>query len=215
MKEKKDSKDRSQSDLFTKLKTALRSYQVGRLRNTYADLLASSQYREICEFFFTDIYGTQDFSRRNRAFIKLSYFLKDAMGARIFSGIEMLIELNELTEILDDRMVEVLLGMGVSEQFSDEQYEQAYRKCDNYEERVRQISLTVTSTTFMHGMSKLHAIGFIIKGVRLAAIFIGVGEVMSFLERGYSAFSSVEDIDTFTSIIEEREMTRLNQIYEE
>jgi hypothetical protein len=195
------------------MKSALRIYQSNRLRTTYADLLASKEYGKLGEFFFTDIYGPEDYSKRNAAFIKLSRFLKDAMGLRIYSGVERLIELNELSEALDRRTLEELISMGATVDFTKAEYEAAYRRCNNYDERVRQIELLVTSTEFMHEMSRLPAIGWIIKGVRLAAIFIGAREVMNFLERGYKAFSSTKNIAEFNATIKEREMRSLDQIY--
>ena len=76
------------------IKSALQHFQIDRLHATYADLATSKDYQELAEFFFSDIYGPKDYSRRNAAFKRLSYFLKDAMGARIFAGVEKLIELN-------------------------------------------------------------------------------------------------------------------------
>ncbi|MEW6731675.1 MAG: hypothetical protein AB1489_10140 [Acidobacteriota bacterium] len=196
------------------LKRALQHYQVKRLRATYNDLLTSQEYGQLGEFFFTDIYAPRDFTRRNNAFKKLSHFLKDAMGARIYSGVEKLIELNDLSERLDDLVVEKLLALGANETNIEALYATAYRACDNYTERVRQIELTVTSTTFMHGMSRLAAIGWIIRGVKLAAFFIGVGDVMEFLQNGYRAFHSTANIEKFNMIVKERELAHLNRIYQ-
>jgi hypothetical protein len=195
------------------LTSALKLYQVNRLRSTYSDLLASKEYGKLGEFFFTDIYGPEDYSRRNNAFKKLSYFLKDAMGERIWTGVEKLIELNDLSEALDSRLLDELLSMGVSTNITQGDYEAAYRNCNNYDLRVRQIDFMVTSTAFMHEMSRIRAIGWIIRGVRLAAFFIGVGDVMKFLERGYKAFSSTAKIDKFNETIKEREMAILDHIY--
>jgi hypothetical protein len=194
------------------MKFALQNYQTERLRGTYADMLESAEYRTLGEFFFTDIYGPKDYSRRNAAFKRLSYFLKDAMGKRIWSGVERLIILNDLSEVLDERMIDELMAKGVTD-ITRADYEAAYRALDNYDERARQIELLVTSTAFMHEMSRLPAIGWIVKGVRLAAFFIGVGEVMNFLQNGYKAFSSTRNIDQFNRVVKEREMEALNRIY--
>jgi len=121
--------------------------------------------------------------------------------------------LNDLSERLDSRLAEELLSMGLSNEITQADYEAAYRSCNNYDERVRQIELLVTSTAFMHEMSRIRAIGWIIRGVRMAAFFIGVGDVMKFLERGYKAFSSTENIDKFNATIKEREMALLDRIY--
>jgi hypothetical protein len=53
------------------------------------------------------------------------------------------VELNRLTNALDNRLVQVLVDeLGVTEELTPQLYAEGYLICDNYAERARQIDLT-------------------------------------------------------------------------
>ena len=50
---------------------ALKSYQQLRFSHTYADLLASARYAPAARFFLDELYGPNDFTRRDAQFARV------------------------------------------------------------------------------------------------------------------------------------------------
>lgn len=195
------------------LKNALQTYQAARLRATYADIVAIPQYRLLGEFFFEQIYGPKDFGFRNSSIKSLHRRMSGLLHGEIIEAVGTVVELNDLTERLDEQMVQVMVDEGMGPQLTEEQYERLYRACENYADRVAQIQLLITAVRGIYAVSQMRMIGLSLRLVRGAAHLAGFGEIMNFLEEGYAAFRSVKDIQFFLDTVQERETARNDRIF--
>jgi hypothetical protein len=192
----------------------LREWQVRRLTRTYHDLLKNPRYQPACDFFIRDIYAARDFSQRNYDLRKLHDSLRRWIPDAMIRPFTLAIRLHELTEELDQALLTVLVDeLGMTDRLSVEMYAEAYRRCNNYAARVRQIEWV---EQIGKGVEALINIPFSANVMRLArgpATRAGWGELMSFLERGYAAFKQLRGAGEFLKTIRERELSILDRIY--
>jgi hypothetical protein len=166
----------------------LRSWQSGRLTRTYADLLADKRFRPAFLFFLNDIYASRDFSQRDHDAERIHAFLSKIMPAQMMQLLNDIIDLNSLTNVLDQQLVEVLVNkLNVTDSLSAERYAEGYRMCDNYAERVHQIELTTRVLTRVGEGARHVGVGAAMKLARGPALRAGWVELFDFLEHGYDA----------------------------
>ena len=198
---------------FLELKRALQSFQQNRLRSTYMDMMENPDYSKMAIFFFEKLYAPEDFSFRDASIKKLHKVLKGAVYKGMVSAISMVIELHELSDDLDDLMVEKMIENGVGPDMTMEQYQDVYRQLDNYDQRVYQIKLSVKVTLAFHRLSKKWIVGVSLKTVRTAAHLLGMGEIIDFIYEGYNAFRTIDDIQFIGKTIQERELAWHDEIW--
>ncbi len=93
-------------DQRLRLKRRLQEFQLERLKGTYEDFLAGSPYESLCGFFTTHLYNAQDFTARNESFKKLVHAFESAFGTEVLHSISLLLDVHDLSERLDDDVVE-------------------------------------------------------------------------------------------------------------
>lgn len=192
----------------------LRRWQSQRLARTHADMLADLDYEPACRFFLSDIYAPRDFSQRDHDVERMYTFMSKILPDRMLHGLGLVIELNDLTHQLDEHLLQVLVDdLGVTDTITEEQYAEAYRICDNYADRVRQIDLVVEIGWSVEGVVHTRWAGMTLRLARGPAYRAGWGELQDFLERGYDAFKQMDDAEYFLGTIREREMQILDQIF--
>ena len=192
----------------------LRAWQADRLAHTYADLLADPHDRPACEFFLSDIYAPRDFSQRDYDLERIHQFLARVLPAATIQLLTKTVELNTLTTTLDDRLLHVLVDqLGATETLTAELYAEAYRRCDNYAERVHQIDLTHSILIKVGKGARLLIVGVAMKMAKIPAQSAGWVEIYDFLERGYGAFRQMKDAPHFVATIAERELGLLDRMY--
>ena len=120
----------------------LRQWQSQRLARTYADMLEDKRFRPACQFFLDEIYGPRDFSQRDHDVERLHSFLSRVVPAVMIQLLTQSVELNRITNALDQRLAQVLVeNLGVTDTITPELYAEGYRICDNFTERAHQIDL--------------------------------------------------------------------------
>ncbi|AEP11795.1 MULTISPECIES: FFLEELY motif protein [Chloracidobacterium] len=198
------------------LKRELQDFQVKQLKRNFSDLYTSQEYGQLCEFFAQDIYAPRDFEERNRSFEQISSYFRNALGERLFHGLIRLLDLYEMSDAMDDLMVVTLEKMGVRKNITQEQYDEAYYRCNNYDERIEQLDLIVECFHFTHNLCQYRFIGMILKTARMTSHLFSSSKdsIVDMLERGYQALRPVKNIKPFTDTIYERELKRLNRIYD-
>ncbi len=86
----------------------------------------------------------RDFSQRDKDFEHLYELLSRFLPHAMLRLLHEAISLNQMTNDLDRRLLQVLEDhLGVEVLLSEESYAQAYRQCDNYAERLEQIERLV------------------------------------------------------------------------
>jgi hypothetical protein len=196
------------------LKAYLRAWQSTRLAGTYSDLLADKQYGPACRFFLSDLYSPQEFARRDADIRKAFDLLRKTLPEGMIRGLVKAIELQDLSWALDDRMLEVLSKqMGVTDGFTQAQYERAYRICDNYADRMRQIDLIVEAGRILQSAHRIPFTGSTLLFARMPARMLGWGALHEFLQRGYDASAKLQNYDFFLETVLTRERELLDRIY--
>ena len=207
--------DQSRYDMAMQqeLKVTLQAFQSKRLRRDHADLSAEHQYYEIGEFFFEETYGPRDFSARDEQARRLHQFVHMVPGLNV-GDVQNVLELIDLTNRLDDTVVQIMVRLEAPIDFDEALYEQAYRLADNYDERVRQIELVRHSLYNVYRMAKRPLFGSVLNRTQGLAQTVGIPDIHRFLRLGYNAIQSVRDIHRFVETVCVREQDRLDRIYE-
>ena len=192
----------------------LRAWQTERLARTYADLLESPRYGRACRFFLSDIYAPRDFSQRDQNFERLHDFLRHSLPASSLYVLAGAIEANRLTRQLDEALLATLVNdLGMTDTITPEMYVAAYQRCDNYDERLRQIKLITEVGQEIDRMVRIPLTGLVLRLARRPARLAGWTAVQDFLERGHAAFKQMGGADTFLFTIEQRETHVLNSVF--
>jgi hypothetical protein len=192
----------------------LRAWQSARLAQTHADLLESHRYGPACRFFLDEIYAPRDFSQRDQDIEYLYAIMSSFLPEFLIKVVRKAIEMNNLTNELDWALSRVLIEkLGVTEQITPELYAEAYRICDNYEERAHQIHLIGEVGSMVDRGTRIPLMGITLHLARRPARRAGWVELHEFLEKGYTAFKHMGRADEFLKTIQEREMGILDRIY--
>lgn len=191
----------------------LKHFQSERLQQTYADFTAKKEYEAACFFFFNRLYSTDDTSERDAAFRSIHSTAKRFLGGEVVVSMNKLIELQELTITLDDKILEILRELGQSRDFDMQTYEKAYKLSDNYQDRIRQIELLEFVNRLIHRISHRFGIGMVLKGLHGACVIYGDTRMADFLMDGYKAFRNMRSIEPLANAIVTRETERLDRIW--
>jgi hypothetical protein len=198
---------------FMQIKRVLQAFQQKRLLTTYTDLIENPEYTQIARFFFEKLYAPEDFTFRNASIQKLHKVLKGSVPKGMVSAIEMVFELHELSDTLDDKMVEKMIAHGIGPDFSPDDYQEIYRRLDNYDQRLYQIKLTARTASAFHRLSKMWIVGVSLKTVRRAARILGMSDIIDFVHEGYVGFRTIDDIRYLVGLLEQRETDWHNTIW--
>lgn len=192
----------------------LRDFQVRRLTRTYHDLLTNPRYQPAGTFFINDIYGARNFSQRDYDLRRLHETLRRWVPDTMIRPFTLAIELHELTEQLDRHLLRVLVNeLGMTDTLTVAIYAEAYRRCNNYAVRVRQIEMIGEIGNRVESLVNIPFSGNALKLARAPATRAGWGDLMSFLERGYAAFKHMRGAKYFLTTIRKRELGILKRIY--
>ena len=192
----------------------LREWQSTRLAWTHHDLLENPRFRPATRFFLSDVYAPRDFSQRNFDIQKAYNAMRKAVPERAVHVLAETIELHQYTDELDAALADVLFNQpDGSKHITPERYAEAYRICDNYDDRVRQIDMIVKIGRSVDKIVRLPFIGLTLRLAHTPAILAGWNELQGFLERGYAAFKHMKGAEEFLNVIETREKGILDRIY--
>lgn len=191
----------------------LKAFQNQRLRTTYSDFVEQPSYRRTCDFFFDVIYAVEDTSAREAAVKEFYEHLKKVLGGDIMACLGALIELQRLTNSLDQVCADQLDAMGAPIEFNMDIYEQAYRETDNYDDRMLQINELNANLRLSHRIFRRFGIGPGLKALHSFQSLRGEGEVTAFLVQAYDAIHGLRRIEPLAEAIVDREVKRLDRIY--
>lgn len=181
---------------------ALRAWQARRLAGTYEELRREPRYTAAVEFFLNDLYGPQDFSRRDQELNRALTPLRRTLPAELFGLLAKAIELEVLSAELDLGMLEQLSERPVT----NASYAMAYRALGGAAQRQRQIDLTLGIGTDLERLVRQRWIGFALRASHRPARAAGFGVLQQFLERGFDAFRRMGSARRLLQAIREREI---------
>lgn len=192
----------------------LRAWQSERLANTYVDFLENPQYRAACRFFLEQVYAPNDFTQRDQDILHIYELMSQFLPDFLLGLVRNAAELNDLSNKLDLDLLAVLVGdLDMEDQITAEMYAQAYRICDNYDERKEQIELLVEIGRQVEWSTRLPFISTTLRLARYPANRAGWGELHTFLEQGFKSFQRMRKPRKFIEAIHDREMKILENIF--
>ncbi len=192
----------------------LRAWQAQRLAHTYQDLLDDARYCPACEFFLEDIYGPRDFSQRDHDIEQVYTFTRRFVPDAMLRPVALTVELHQMTQALDHELLKVLMDqLGVTDTITPELYAEAYRLCDNYDRRVKQIRSIVEICERIDGIVRNPLTGPTLSVAKRPMRAAGHEELIGFLERGYTGFKHMKGSEYFRSLIQTRELNLLDRMY--
>lgn len=192
----------------------LQAWQARRLERSFDGFLRDPARRPAAHFFLTDVYGDHDFSQRDADIAKVIPMMQRLLPDALLDAIATGIELGALTHALDLRMAQALQEVAPRRRALDAAlYAQAYRMVGHRRLRERQIELIGQVGTTLGSALRAPGIGTLLALSRLPARAAGLGELQSFLDRGYAAFAELGDIRAFLADIRESEQRVMRRLF--
>jgi hypothetical protein len=187
----------------------LKGWQSRRLEATYADVAAQPRFRAATSFFLDDLYGPKDFSERDQEMMRIVPMMTRVLPASAVETAALAIELEALSEDLDQRLAQALPGGPIDEAG----YAHAYRTSSTRAERERQIELIDAVGHRLDALVKKPFVFSTLKLMRQPARVAGLSDLQNFLERGFSSFREMKGADSFLALVRERETALLNRLF--
>lgn len=181
--------------------SALKEFQQRRFSHTYADLLASARYGAAARFFLEELYGPEDFTRRDTQFARVVPALVRLFPSEVVLTVATLARLHALSETLDTTMAGHLDGTGVE----PDQYIAAWQATGRSADRDAQIDLTLDVAARLDRFTRKPLLRNSLRLMRAPARAAGLAELQQFLERGFDTFRAMRGAKEFTGIVESRE----------
>lgn len=192
----------------------LQSWQVQRLQRSFASFLQDPARRSAARFFLTDVYGDQDFRQRDADIVRVIPRMQRLLPAPLLGTLASGIELAALSHAFDLRMAQALQLLATEEATLDTAlYAQAYRRVGHPRLRARQIALIGAVGQGLAAALRVPGVGSLLKLSRLPARAAGLGELQSFLERGFAAFAELDDAGAFLDEIRRNESTVMQRLF--
>ncbi len=189
----------------------LRAWQSERLARTYADLRADPQTERAVGFFLSDLYGPQDFTRRDAELTRAWGLLRRTLPPFTLKVLTLAIELQVLSEELDLGVAEHLPPGAITA----ESYACAYRATGRSEARRRQIEILVEVGRRLARAVRMPIVALALRAARAPAHMAGFGLLQDFLERGFAAFARMPSAAPLLTAIREREAAFMASLLEE
>jgi hypothetical protein len=189
--------------------TRVKAWQRDRLARTYPDLASDPRHAPATAFFLDELYGGKDSAIRDRDLIRMYPTIKRLLPEFAFETVSKAIELDVISEGLDQAVTSVLRGAPITES----SYADAFRLAGGQVERLRQVGLMRDVGERLDVVVKKPLIYSTLKMLRGPAKIAGLGAMQQFLEAGFTAFRHMNGADHFLATIAERETQLIERIF--
>ena len=180
---------------------AVKTYQSQRFARAYADLLVHPRYGAAARFFLQDLYGPQEFSRRDAQFERVVPALVRLFPGKLLDTIDKLCELHALTETMDDSVAQHLPSLPCTAVA----YATAWQGADQAQPRERQVVLTLAIGTALDSITRSRLMRSTLRLMRGPAHAAGLQDLQRFLETGFDAFVEMGGAGEFLGLVAQRE----------
>lgn len=203
---------RDDTSLEAEMET-LSHWQAERLKATHQDLYQNPRYHEGLEFLLKDLYAPKEFTQRDDDLERIFPVAVKLLPDNLIYTVGLLVELNLLTQQLDHKLADVLFNQLNVNEITEESYCEAYRLCNNKSLRVHQTQLIANIGNDLDVYVRSRLVRLTLKMTRSPAEMAGLGNLHSFLRRGFSAFHQMGGVDELLELIISRESAILDDIY--
>lgn len=195
---------------FGRQVAAVKAYQHARFEQTYADLLSDPRYCPAARFFLDDLYGPNDFGRRDDQFVRIVPALVRLFPREIVATVAQLAELHALSEHLDSCMARCAGERSLNEV----SYARAWREVGKPADRERQIALMLAVGAALDRYTRNVVLRHSLRVMRGPAQAAGLAALQGFLERGFDTFRAMRGAEIFLSLIASRERAMAAMLYD-
>jgi hypothetical protein len=213
-----DYHDYQQSPLkpeLSELKTELAEWQSTRLKNTHSDLYNNLNFKDGIDFLLQELYGSEDFSARDRDLERIFPKLIKLLPASLLGTVSNLVELNLLTQRLDDALTKTIYIHNKGKHIDELVYVTAYRSASPREDRLRQLALVERAGELLDRHARNPVLRFTLSVSERPARKSGLNALHGFLMRGLDAFYVMSDVDLLMQTLINRESRILSRIYDD
>lgn len=191
-------------------KIQLQNYQINKLKKTHEALLNHPNTQKAANFFIDEIYNTNTIKKRDNDIEKLVPMLNKVFPRAALEIISNAMELDALTEKLDFNMITKL---GVN--FSEDEYNAAYKNSGDRTEREKQLFLTEKLGTNLIYFVSLPLIETTLKVMKMPAKLLNLSEMHQFLYNGFYIFKHIDNPQKFINDIIVKEKEILNNHFQD
>lgn len=181
---------------------ALRQFQIQRLKTTHKSLLESEQTHQAAYFFFTDIYSEQSSRTRDEEIAKVYSHMSALLPEKAHTVLDYAIQLQWVTMVLDHKVAAIMPN---NTRIDLKGWVDLYQQVACYEMRAEQIEMMEQLGNALAPVVEHRSLLALIRALHWPAVLAGYAELQSFIERGFSAFSSLSEPEQFVSEIVKRE----------
>lgn len=189
-------------------KTALKAYQTKRMETTHKNLLDDPKTRDAAMFFLSEVYSDKDLTQRDKDLTALTPIIEKTFPESTLRTVALAIELDHLTERLDIQM-----AMRLGKEFTDEQYNTAFREIGTKEDREKQLSMVQSLGDSLAGLVKITGLYTLVKMMRKPAQMANLEEIHNFMEKGFGFFKETKDPKEFIRAIIDKETKIMEEMY--
>ena len=180
---------------------AVKHYQHERFQHTYADLLAEARYAPATRFFLEELYGPEDFSRRDAQFKRVVPALVRLFPKEVVLTVQTLGELHALSEALDTQMGLCVGAAPVELPAYIEAWQRVGRPADRRQQIVLMRRVADALDVYTRNPLLRHSLRLMRGPARLA----GLAELQGFLESGFDTFGAMRGAQIFLDTVVRRE----------
>lgn len=188
---------------------SVKAFQQRRFAHTYADLLDSTRYGPAARFFLEELYGPDDFSRRDAQFARVVPSMVKLFPREIVETVGILASLHALSETLDTVMASHLDDPVVTPQA----YVRAWQATGRSSDRQQQITLTLNVASRLDELTRKPLLRNTLRLMRGPARAAGLGELQQFLEAGFDTFRAMKGAGEFMDTVQAREQSLASSLF--
>jgi hypothetical protein len=188
-------------------------WQLSYLLPFFSDLHSQEGYAEAINFTMSDLAGV-GISSRDRDLERAAPVITRMLPLRALATIAAAAEMNTTVLRINTAICRCLLvDNQLPEEISEIDYCLACRRASSLEECAELVYLSTRLGTTLKSLVKIPALGATLRAMRGPAHAAGFGALQDFLEKGFSTFRQIPDIDFFLDEVEERMIRMFELIY--
>lgn len=192
---------------FVNTKKQVKVYQIKHIEADNQDFIKDFNAKGALNFFLEEIYGTKDLSKRDEEVERFISTMEKLISKDTLEVIFNAVNLNLITETLDNQMAEQL-----SENFTQEEYQSAYLKTSK-SLREEQVDIVEKLGNSLSSLVKIPFLGMLMKTMTIPAKAQNVYNLHLFLQKGLEVFKSTKNSNAIINTVANREKAYINSMY--
>jgi hypothetical protein len=187
---------------------AVQAWQCKRLLASHQQMYQQKHFKSGVEFFINELYGPNDFSQRDQDIARIVPKMSKFLPEKALQSLASALHLNTLSFELDFDLAKKL----VDTEINRDTYAKAYTSCDNLVNRQQQIDYIRILGSDLADVVKMRGIASLLFISRKPAKMAGVLALHEFLEKGFTSFKNLGNVEDFIMPIVNKERQIMQQL---